>query len=243
MLSRTSTALSALLALPLLALLSLPALADSDEPWRQMRTADERIDVETWRRPVEDNSIDAFRGRVEVPHSLPVVLAVLGDIDNFPEWVFQCDDTEFHPEEWGPDIIRIVIEGIWPVSDRDVVTRSSLKQDDNNLAVTIRTRAANDILEEQPGFVRIPALDNTFVMKPLEDGWTRITFTTFVDPGGRIPAWLANFVATRAPLTTLRDMSARMELDRYQDPNLEDMPILLPGTEDLRFPEAHRNPS
>ena len=224
---------------PLFALLFLAfphagVLAGENE-WREVRTAEHREEIETWRRNVDDNPLDAFMGRVEVPYGMDVVLAVLGDIDNFPEWVFQCDETEFYPDDWGPDVVRIVIEGIWPVSDRDAVVRSTFEQEPETLAITIRSRAEEGIVEEKRSFVRIPELDNTFLLEPMEDGWTRITFRTFVDPGGRIPSWLANFVATRAPLTTLRDMRKRMELEQYHDVELDAMPML-PGMEDMKLP-------
>ena len=218
---------------------SLAADVD-DGDWRKIRQASERDDVSTWVQPVPDNPLNAFKGEIEVPHPMERVMIVLGDIERFPEWVFQCDEAELRLDEWGPEIVRIKINGIWPVSDRDAVARSTIEQDPETLAITIRSFAEDDILAPQDGYVRIPSLDNLFVLTPLDDGWTRVTFRTFVDPGGAIPKWLANFVATRAPLWTLQNMYKQMQHERYQEADFVDFLLPFPGIEDLIMPSGHR---
>lgn len=228
---------SSLVLLVWLAAFTLPAVAE--EEWETMRTASERGEVSTWVRTVPGNAIKAFRGVVEVPHSMLTALAVLSDVPNFPAWVFQCHAAEQH-ESWGPEHSRVMIKGIWPVSDRDVIVRSRLEQDPETFALTIHSEATDAVLPPQSGYVRLPALNNIFRIEPLADGWSRITFQTFVDPGGAIPAWLANFVATRAPLTTLTGMKAQMENTAYQISALSELPATLPGTADIIVPEAHQ---
>lgn len=223
--------------LALLGTLALPATAETE--WEAMRTASQRGEVSTWVRPVPGNAIKAFRGVVEVPHSMLTALAVLSDVPNFPDWVFQCHAAEQN-ENWGPEHSRVMIKGIWPVSDRDVLVRSRLEQDPQTYAITIHSEATDTVLPPQPGYVRLPALNNIFRIEPLADGWSRVTFQTFVDPGGAIPAWLSNFVATRAPLTTLTGMKAQMEQEIYQIGSLNELPATLPGTAELIVPAAHQ---
>lgn len=218
----------------LLLMLSLNAAAN--DGWESIRQADERGEVSTWVRPVEGNPIKAFRGQVEVPYPMLTALAVLSDIPNFPAWVFQCHAAEMR-EAWGKEHARIMIKGIWPVSDRDVIVHSRLEQDPATLAITVYSRATDQVLPPQDGYVRLPALDNIFRLEPLPDGWTRITFQTFVDPGGSIPAWLANFVSTRAPLTTLRGMKEQMENEKYHIRSMEELPFTLPDAGEMRLPE------
>ncbi len=203
--------------------------------WKQVRTASERTDVSTWVRPIEGNPLNAFRGQTEAPYPMLTAIAVLADVENFPEWVFQCHSARLMPEV-ADDLAYIYIKGIWPVSDRDGVARTTITQDPLTLTTEIRSVAARGLVDEVPGTVRIPELDNRFVFEQLPDGWTRITFETRVDPGGMIPAWLANFVATRAPLTTLQKMQARMALSRYHLKDKSELATQLPGTEDMIFP-------
>ena len=53
------------------------------------------------------------------------------------------------------------------------------------------------------GRVRIPALDSRFDGDAAGGRLDAVEFRTFVDPGGKVPVWLANLVATKAPLVTL----------------------------------------
>ena len=221
-------------------LLALPTTLLAEAEWEQIREAGERGDVSTYVRPVDDNPIKQFRGIIEVPHPLVTVMAVISDVPNFDDWVFQCKGAEVREDEWGPEYARVMIRGIWPVSDRDVLVRSHYEQDPETFAVTVHSQATEGVFEEQRRYVRIPALNNVFRFEPLEDGWTRITFQTFVNPGGAIPAWLSNFVSTRAPLQTLEGMKAQMEKPQYQLGSPDDLPDALPGSPDLIFPENHR---
>jgi len=208
---------------------------DSSDGWRISHTAKAPDFITTWKKSLPGKSLDAFKGEITVPYSMLTVLAVMADIANFPTWVFQCDSAEFLPK-LGPNIAYLRVNGIWPVSDRDAVLRNTLRQDPATLAVTIHTVATPRLMPEAEGVVRMPALNNDFVLTPLSATSTRITFTTFADPGGLIPAWLANFVAVSAPFDTLRDMKKRMALPQYQITRIEQLPMLLPGAENIQLP-------
>ena len=160
----------------------------------------------------------------------------MGDIERYPDWVFQCSDAEVRPEEWGRNVIRIKINGIWPVSDRDIAARSTINQDPESGTITIHSEAVKDVVPEQKGWLRIPDLDNRFRLEPLDNGGSRITFRTFVNPGGNIPAWLANFVATRAPEYTLTNMAELLKKERYALDSVDELPIQFPGIEEMTFP-------
>jgi hypothetical protein len=211
------------------------ALANNED-WKQVREADKPGEVDVFVRPVDDSPIKMFRGVIEVPQPMLSVMAVMGDIKQYPEWVFQCSDAEIRPDQWGPDVIRIKINGIWPVSDRDIAARSTIEQNPDTNAITIHSRAVEGVVPRQDNWLRIPELDNRFRLEPLDNGGSRITFRTFVNPGGHIPAWLANFVATRAPEYTLTNMAELLKKDRYQLTSVDELPIQFPGIDTMTFP-------
>ena len=68
-----------------------------------------------------------------------------------------------------------------------------------------------------------------------KDGWTRVTFQTFANPGGYIPFWVANLVTTRAPLDTLNDLREHLKDKKYHIDDYRELPFLLPGIEAMVF--------
>lgn len=213
-----------------------------ESPWQLVREGKTRSDVTTWVRPVPRQTLKAFKGEVEVPHEMLTVFAVLADVERYPEWVFQCSNARLMPE-YGYDIAYVHIRGIWPVSDRDIVTRTEIEQDDLTGAITLHTRAAPGLHPPRENTVRVTTLDNKFILTPLPDGWTRITFDTFVDPGGSIPAWLANLVAVRAPRDTLEGMAALMGDGKYRIASVEETGLDAPGLNQLRFEHPPATPA
>lgn len=211
--------------------LATPLHADD---WNRTLKGEFRSDVSTWARDVPGQTLQAFRGRVEVPYTMLEVLAVLADVDNFPKWVFQCDRA-IHLRDAGDDLIYIRIRGIWPAEDRDVVTRSQVRQDPQSLAITIHSRADNSFYPEQGKTVRMPEFENLFILEPRRDGWTRVTFQTFANPGGALPDWLANMVATDAPRDTLTALQKQLKNKRYHIRDISELPFTLPGAESMVF--------
>ena len=203
------------------------------EDWKTTHQGQERGDIFTYAREVDNSPVKAFKGIVEVKASMASVLAVLTGVDNFGEWIFQIKGAERlsadHQER-----IHMRVKGIWPVSDRDVVLANTLTQESGSGTIILHSVNAEGFPPKQDGYVRIPALDNQFVLTPMEDGWIRVQFETFVDPGGSVPVWLANLVATRAPYETLEGLKEQLEKPRFANARREDLPAL-PGMDQLEW--------
>ena len=215
--------------------LVLPALAAaSTEEWTQTRSGEFRGDISVWTRDIPGQSLKAFRGRVDMPYTQLEILAALADIEQFPEWVFQCSEA-VHRTDIADDVVYIRIKGIWPVDDRDAVTRSRLMQNPQTRTVSVHTWSEATLLPEQKKTVRMPQLENLFILEPQKDGWTRVTFQTFANPGGYIPFWIANMVTTRAPLDTLNDLREHLKNKKYPISDYRELPFLLPGIETMEF--------
>ncbi|MGJ3255191.1 MAG: START domain-containing protein [Alcanivorax sp.] len=214
-----------------LALLMLVSPAWAAE-WELNHEGDQRGEVTTYVREVSDSPVKAFKGVVELKASTTSVLAVITAVDTFPEWIFQSQGAERLTME-EKERIHMRFNGIWPVADRDVVLANTLTQQADG-EIHLHSENADGFKDKQQGFVRIPALDNQFVITPLADGWVRVKFETFVDPGGNVPVWLANLVSTRAPLVTLEGLKAQLQKPQFANATREDLPGL-PGMEVLKL--------
>ncbi|HEX5374166.1 MAG TPA: START domain-containing protein [Aquabacterium sp.] len=205
--------------------------------WEPVRKSDEREGIQTWVRPVEGQSIKAFRGVTEMPHSALAVLALIADIPHLHKWVYQCRSAR-QLKDRPPEQTYTRFRGIWPASDRDVLlTTQVYQQDDGSIVVDSRQVDGYPLSED---FVRMPSLHNTFRLTPLKARWTRIEFETQVDVGGMIPSWLANLVATDAPLHTLQGMRKRLDdHDKYQIQSVDELPTYYLQGKPLVFSTEH----
>ncbi|MEY4764414.1 MAG: hypothetical protein RI907_1087 [Pseudomonadota bacterium] len=206
--------------------------------WEALRRGRDREDVSTWVRPVDGMAVKAFRGVTDVHVNAWAVLALLADTPNLSNWVF-LGKASRHPDGTPPEQAYLRFKGVWPADDRDVLIRTTVAQlPDQAIVVESRDVAG---WPRQEGCVRIASLKNTFKLVPLPQGWTRVEFETLVDLGGLVPAWMANFVSTNAPLDTLKALQTQVRKPAYQVKSPADLPQHYHSGGLFTLPEAHLN--
>ncbi|EDY86050.1 conserved hypothetical protein [gamma proteobacterium HTCC5015] len=196
--------------------------------WTLEDRGETREAVTRYSSDVDGQAIDAFRGVAEVPYSMPAVLAAILDTDGFRDWIFGFKTVEKRPIADEPTSLYLAFHATWPAKDRDVVVVGDMDIDVFSGVVQIHSRHAPEA-PERSGHVRIEELDNRWILTPLDNGWTRIDFRTFVDIGGWVPGWLANMVATDTPYQTLEGLRKRLDEANYRFPHIEDIPFLPEG--------------
>lgn len=222
----------------LFALSLMVASPASAEDWTPKQQGEERSDINTYVRSVSDTPIKQFRGVVEIQHSMVAALSVMDNLSLCSQWIYNCQEADYHYTDKGERLMWMKFDGVWPASDRDILVKAVVLQDKQNGAVTVQTTGRPDDAPEQSRYVRIPMLENSFLVEPLEDGWIRVTFTTHMDPGGQVPAWVANIVATDAPIRTLEGLKRMMKTSPYRDYSNDAPPKELVEKYNLRLPTS-----
>ncbi|WP_374257159.1 START domain-containing protein [Aquabacterium sp.] len=211
------------------------ALASGE--WQAIQSSNERREsVQAWVRDVEGSPIKDFRGQTEVPYSVLSTLALITDPRQMCSWIFQCAAAS-QPADRTADHVYLRFKGAWPSSDRDLLTRARIRQESDG-TIVVDSREVGDY-PTQAGAIRIPYLRNQFRLTPLKGGWTRIEFRTRVDLGGQVPAWLANFVSTQAPVATLEAIHRQLSRQPMSDRSMAGLPAYL-GSE-VTIPPWHIN--
>lgn len=113
-----------------------------------------------------------------------------------------------HVRQWMPDLIEVRIldrpapqvtrvymasRTPWPFQPRDAITRFE-RQAGNPVLITLQGEP--DALPPRDGFIRIPASSGEWRLLS-EGNQTLVTYRLRVDPGGRIPQWLADSASQR----------------------------------------------
>jgi len=198
-------------------LLAAPGVR-ADDGW-QLREESDGVRVYT--RAVPDSSIDAFRGVTQIRARLATVVAAVQDVEAWPEWHYRIREARAIERVSPTELLAYTVSSApWPVSPRDSALRVTVSQDPDTLAVRIDLRAEPDAVPRKDAYVRVPEADGHWRFTPGEDGSVDVVYELYMEPGGRIPGFLANRAAVRNPRITLQGLASRVEREKYRNAEL-----------------------
>ena len=195
-----------------LVLLSTTAMADGD--WTLRKDED---GIRIYTAPVPDSNFHAFRGETRVESSLSTLMAVQADVAYVTEWLKDCDVSELLTD-FSPDGYYAYFQtrSPWPVKDRDYVLRYEIDQDPDSYTVKISFEAEVGMLPETDECVRLTELSGYWELTPVGPRETEVVYQVSADPGGNVPAWLANRFVVDQPFYSLKRLRERTQLDKYK---------------------------
>ena len=220
----------------LAALVVVAGLARADEAPQDWKMVSDRDGIKVYMAHTDDSNIKTFRGEGEVAmEDFRAIGNMLDDYDFIASWLHmisglddlgRVSDLQRH--------IWVTTRLPWPVSDRDAAIEVILEQDAEDYTVTIPFVARQDLLQEKEGYVRMPQLEGFLEFKPLEPGLVHLTFQVILDPGGYIPAWLANLILRDIPYFSLKRFRRVASEERFQgsDSGYFKVPPGWPGAEE-----------
>lgn len=179
-------------------------------PWRHQISRD-GITVDT--RPVAGSPYAEFRAETVIHAPIGQVLAALDDTPACPMWIHRCLEARIVEQQSGTErIIQQVTQLPFPVNNRDVVLRVTLEADGAD--VLIKLEALPDHIPAQRGLVRVRDIRGHYRVIAVGTS-TRLIWQQFVDPAGRIPAFLAKSMQTEMPLDSLTKLREWVNEPRY----------------------------
>lgn len=203
--SRSRSRLSAAAAC---AALVLAGAARADE-WQELFRTD---GVAVAERPAPERALPDFRGEVELPADAYEVLAVILDVPQQTEWMWQCRVSRVLRHEAGDGVIVYqVLDAHWPATDRDVVFESVPRVVEPGHRLEVRFASRDDpAAPPVADLVRMPHLAGEFALEALDPSHTRVIYTVSADPGGALPATLLERTVRESPFDTLVGLRRRV---------------------------------
>lgn len=157
-----------------------------------------------------DRALPILTGTTTMAVSPEEVAAWIGATHTYVDWMHNCEEARQIRREGNDTIGYNRIGSPWPVSDRDVVLRSTRTNlDDGSIRVEFRSISDADVPVVR-GVVRMPRLVGSYDLLPVEGG-TRVIYTVDSDPGGRLPTWLVRQASKDLPYLTLKNLRERAE--------------------------------
>jgi len=165
----------------------------------------EKSGIVVYTRAIENTPMDEFKGQVTLSNtSLSEIVEVILDIKNYPKWIPDCMEAEILLKEGKyHDIHYVAVKAPWPVTNRDAIYEMTTTLTNNNTFARINLEPRGDYIKEKKKFVRLYKGSGFWELEESEGNKVKVTYQFLGDPGGKIPAWLANSFVVTNPYQTL----------------------------------------
>ncbi len=170
----------------------------SSQNWQLKKEAS---GIKIYTRTIQGYKLKEFKGVATVDADLKEIEEALRDAKNHSEWLANCEESEILEDRGDEMIVYSVTEAPFPLSDRDNVAEIIFKKNGSDLKVTLEGKP--NYIPEKDDYVRVPFLSAYWLLEPLSDGKTQVTYQVHADPGGSVPTWLVNSFAVDNPYKTL----------------------------------------
>ena len=172
-------------------------------------------------RDAANSDIKEIKIETTLDASLDAVVSVLKDVPVYSEWIYKClEARRLEASTNESSLYYCKLDFPWPMSDRDFVAKSQLRQDPNSRTVYIDVKGLTDYKPAKAGIVRITDLSIHYELVPLSAKRVQMTYRLHSDPGGSIPAWLVNLVVDNGPTNTVKGMRKKLTEAKYQNARL-----------------------
>jgi len=170
--------------------------------------------------PVPSSDFLSFVAVATIDAPQHAVLSLLYDVDIATEWVWKTKEMRVL-QELSEDEGRVVYQLVsapWPVSDREIITKSQGYLDPATSEIFIKLECLPSFLPKHDKHVRVPELEGAWNIIPLSEKQCRVVFRLHIEPGGEIPSWLANIAVIDTPYHTLVNLREMVKKEKYQTP-------------------------
>ncbi|MFZ3153928.1 START domain-containing protein [Pseudomonas sp.] len=170
-------------------------------PWRLVK---DEAGIQVYLQQVPGSSFQAFRGVTRIRTDMPRLLALQDDVSAACAWIHACSEQRLLKHEADLSWAYSRFHTPWPVQPRDSILQVTTTRDADG-RVTRTLRGVADYLPLQPGFVRVSKVEGFWSLIP-RGGEIEVIYQVHSEPGGSVPAWLANSFVVDAPFNTLQGL-------------------------------------
>jgi hypothetical protein len=170
--------------------------------------------------PIPSSSFLSFVAVATIDASQQSVLSLLYDIDVATEWVWKTREMRVLRELTENDgrVVYQLVSAPWPVSDREIISRSTAFMDPKSSEAFIRIECLPDFLPEDERYVRVRQMEGAWNILPLSENSCRVVFRLHIEPAGEIPSWLANIAVIDTPYHTMCNLRDMVKREKYRTP-------------------------
>ena len=188
------------------------------EEWH-LKKEEDGIKVYTGTSPKPN--IKAVKVECEINTSLSALAALLFDAKAHEQWIYNTSISyEVERLNKQEQIYYSELEMPWPLSNRDIVIHLKVEQDAATHVMTVTATATKGYVKEIKDKVRVVSSQAIWKVTPLAADKVKIDYVGWANPGGIVPGWAVNLVATKGPFETFKRLRTLVTKPVYQAANV-----------------------
>ncbi len=205
--------ISILLIMVLMGISSSIAAKDS---WKLVMN---KKDIQVYTRPAEGCPLDEFMGTTVLNAPIETCARVLRDVKGQTEWMGDCLQSKVLKKFSENHVVAYnVLNGIWPLSDRDLQIDTVFIEDFKAGHFTVKMKVYQEsLVPVTKKYVRITDFKATCKLERLDENRTKVIYINRVNPMAPVPSGVANMVVKKNPYKTLLGFKKMIKLDRYRE--------------------------
>ena len=172
--------------------------------------------IKVYSQKVKGSDFKKFKAVAVFNTRIEVLGFILRDIGSGTKWMYDCEKIKVL-ERYGNDNYKIyMVQGLpWPADNRDVVlnVKTKINYETGVVNVFFNSTDKNKYIDND--YVRMSDLKGGFKLDFIDRQHTRITYTFWAVPGGKLPSDLVNYVSTTIPLETIKDLKKMLSVKIY----------------------------
>ena len=184
----------------LLLLLALSAAAQDN--WRLVKEED---GIRVYTKFESGSEYKAFKAEMQVDCKIENIVEVLKNSDSINNWIVNCKGIKLLKTVGNDQYYYIETSLPFPFKNRDMVYHFQYIGI-NGAQVKVDVIGIPDYIPAREGIVRMAKTNGYWLLTSVDSNKTSVTYQMHVEPGGLIPAWLANPFIVNVPFSTFKEL-------------------------------------
>ncbi|MCU7798669.1 MAG: hypothetical protein KZQ70_00650 [gamma proteobacterium symbiont of Lucinoma myriamae] len=216
-----------LMLLLIMFLFTFETLASSQYDWNMVRDED---GIQVYLKEFWADHIKSFRGVIHINASVDSLLAVIMDIDACTDWVHRCKSPLLLFRKSFSESYHYQVHQLpFPAHNREFIFHSKISRSAQTGVVRTQMKAIPEFCQQsveacslipKSSLVRVHHSHGYYLLEPIADNITRVTWTHHTNPEGHLPLWLVNHLIKEMPYRTLQGLRKKVFNHKYQKARL-----------------------
>jgi hypothetical protein len=172
------------------------------EKWRLVK---EEAGIKVYTKTESGSRYKAFKAEMQVSCKIESIVEVLKTTNSINNWVVNCKGVELLKTGNNDQYYYIETSLPLPFENRDMVYHFQYIEI-NSQQVKVIVTGMPEYIPPKEGIVRMAKTNGYWLLSQVDSNKTDVTYQMHVEPGGLIPAWLANPFIKNVPFSTFKEL-------------------------------------